>query len=74
MDESQAQEKRKRNLMTVLLVLMFVVFVAFRQLYQQGRKLLANAHPWDYIALLVIVGLLAYYLYRTHYKTRQGKG
>lgn len=57
-----SQEKQKKTFLTILLVVMFAIFAAFSYFYQQGRKLLENAHPWDYIALVVIFGLLFYYL------------
>jgi len=37
------------------LLLMVVVFALIRVYYQKGAKLLANYHPWDYVALVVIV-------------------
>lgn len=59
-------EKRRQKLLSLLLLVMFLVFIVFRQTYQHGRKLLANAHPWDWIALVVIFGVLFYILYKYH--------
>lgn len=57
-------DNQRRGKLWLLLAGMFVVFVVFRQAYQQGRKLLDNVHPWDWIALVVIFGILFYYLYK----------
>lgn len=56
--------KNKNIVGIVLLVAMFVFFILFRQFYQQGQKLLQGLHPWDYIALVLIVGLLGLYLWK----------
>jgi Ca2+/Na+ antiporter len=64
-------ENQRRNKLILLLVGMFIVFVVFRQTYQQGQKLLANVHPWDWIALVVIFAVLFYYLYKY---SREGIG
>ncbi|MBE6011847.1 hypothetical protein [Anaeropeptidivorans aminofermentans] len=59
-------DNNKKNVIgIVLLVVMFVFFILFRVFYQQGAKLLNGIHPWDYIALVVIVALLGIYLVRT---------
>ena len=40
---------------------MIAAFVAFRVFYQKGAKLLADMYPWNYVALVIIVGLLIWY-------------
>ena len=35
---------------------MIAAFVAFRVFYQKGAKLLADMYPWNYVALVIIVG------------------
>ncbi len=62
MNQKNKSDKNSNILGIVLLVVMFVFFIVFRQFYQQGQKLLEGLHPWDYIALVVIVGLLGIFL------------
>lgn len=57
-------EARRRKVLGTVLVVMMVAFVIIRQVWQKGKKLIGNAHPWDYIALVVVFGLLFYALYR----------
>lgn len=57
-------EARRRKVLGIVLVVMMVAFVIIRQVWQKGKKLIGNAHPWDYIALVVVFGLLFYALYR----------
>ena len=40
---------------------MIAAFVAFRVFYQKGAKLLSDMYPWNYVALVIIVGLLIWY-------------
>lgn len=52
---------RKQKIGVIGLILIFAAFVAFRVFYQKGAKLLADLYPWNYVALVVIVGLLIWY-------------
>ena len=63
---------KKAKLGLVGLAALFVFFVAFRQFYQKGAKLLADLFPWNWIALVVILVLLGWYAYRVTHK-KDGK-
>ncbi len=52
---------KKQKIGIVGLVVIFAGFIAFRVFYQKGAKLLADLYPWNYVALVVIVGLLIWY-------------
>jgi len=57
-------EARKRRVLGTVLVIMMISFAVIRQIWQKGKKLIGNAHPWDYIALVVVFAALFYALYR----------
>jgi len=47
----------------VALLVLIIIAIAIRLGYQQGRKLLANLHPWDYIADAIIIIALIVVIY-----------
>lgn len=60
-----SEKNKKSNVFGIVLIIaMFVFFILFRQYYQQGQKLLQGVHPWDYIALGVIVVFLGIFLWK----------
>lgn len=52
---------KKQKIGIIGLAIMIAAFVAFRVFYQKGAKLLADMYPWNYVALVIIVGLLIWY-------------
>ncbi len=60
-----SDKNERSNLVGIIsLIAMFAFFIVFRQFYQKGQKLLEGVHPWDYIALVVIVLLLGVFLWK----------
>jgi len=47
----------------VALLVLIIIAIAIRMGYQQGRKLLLNLHPWDYIADAIIIIALIVVIY-----------
>ena len=52
---------KKQKIGIIGLAVMIAAFVAFRVFYQKSAKLLADMYPWNYVALVIIVGLLIWY-------------
>lgn len=60
-DGKELKINKKQKIGIIGLAVMTAAFVAFRVFYQKGAKLLADMYPWNYVALVIIVGLLIWY-------------
>ena len=60
-DGKELKINKKQKIGIIGLAVMIAAFVAFRVFYQKGAKLLADMYPWNYVALVIIVGLLIWY-------------
>ena len=60
-DGKELKINKKQKIGIIGLTVMIAAFVAFRVFYQKSAKLLADMYPWNYVALVIIVGLLIWY-------------
>ena len=60
-DGKELKINKKQKIGIIGLAVMIAAFVAFRVFYQKSAKLLADMYPWNYVALVIIVGLLIWY-------------